>query len=224
MARRPRQSAEQVKKTVLDAMASYVRKGKASSDLWIPPIDDTLREWISSEQRPTRSSLYRVWPSREDLINDLIRHLLLNDLYNTSQISKEHQEVAGTIESMPLEPQVRKKILLAMARVAVVSTNHIVVSRVEVAASSRIDEFPDLEDALTSAQEQYINSLANGYELIHARLGDSVIDGHDFTIYSRTVATSARAIGLNSFGLEGEAYEAQYQGFEQIADRFTVSA
>jgi hypothetical protein len=51
-----------------------------------------------------------------------------------------------------------------------------------------------------------------------------MVSGCDFTIYSRTAASSARTIGLNPFGLEGEAHEAQYQQFEQIANHFTTPA
>jgi hypothetical protein len=177
---------------------------------------------IPTEKRPARSSLYRVWPEgREAMIDDIVMHLVNDDLYNVKELGIKYHTLAASAE---LAVSSRKHLIATMGKLAVETTNHLVASRVEAAVSLRAQD-PAFGDALIVAQEQYISTLAHGYELAHLALGDSIKPTPAaVTDYAKTIASTARAIGLNAFGLLDSAYENQYNQFDYIAAQYTETA
>jgi hypothetical protein len=211
----------------LSTLSDYVLNNGAPVELVVPKADDIMAQLYFNGEPTARSAVYRIWPYREDMIAGLFKHLIKNDPYPTQTIEAEsHKVIDKTIgisdESSPDASIIRKMVINKMGTIAISSTNHVAISRIEATVQAWPKE-TGLGEILTSTTDQYINTLATNYELVHSRLGDTLTEGVTFRDYGKCVATLGRAIALNPFNLEAEAQQQQYTQFQHIADNFTQS-
>lgn len=214
---RRRPSRDRARAAMLDTMAGFVYDANAPINLALPGMEEAIQS-----SGVSRSAAYDVWPTREDLFDSVVAHLITNNLYDVPNIVEAQEKIVAQTEKAELS---RNAAVLTMGAVVVKATNHVVAARVEAVALHRMND-PEVHEPLRSlladTQRGYIAALAQGYEDLHASTGEDLITGRNYKEYGATVATAARGIALNPFNLRGEPQEAQDQRFLQIADQFVL--
>jgi putative hydrolases of HD superfamily len=213
--RRPRRSAEVIMDDMLGKLTEFTQAHGAPLDLHLPTIDDVLGSFDNAT-RPPRSSLYRIWPGKEDMVDDFLLFLFKNDPYNTVGLADAFSHVKT--EATAKKPQ-REQVLIEMGSIVLTATDHSVVANLERATKSRTPERVDFVETVRDAQAGYISTLKDGYASIHGQLGDELREGSTYEGYARELATVARAVVLNDFS----AYDSGDIGpLLSLADKYTI--
>lgn len=216
--RQPRGNSREIEQRVLASAIDQVREDGFAANMILPPMEAFLDYLKDIDQTIPRSTMYRLWPNRDLFHIAIVKQLIDGDPYNTEAFETKSLQALINPEIMGDRPTA----VATLGKLAVTTTDHQLVSVLEATAAAAHEE-TDLPGMMIDAQSNYLEVVAASYELLHAKLGDSPVDGLSFDDYARTVAATSRSIGLNPFGLEGTAYDSQFDQFQTIAQTFTAN-
>lgn len=228
--RKAYEKAEDVRQRALSIVTQGMYANQAPVGLKVPETEEILAQASQSGNRISRSSFYRLWPTRGDLLNAVVGRLLEDDPYASDTIKERTSLVTihalGRVARGELKGGIsdaRPQIIEGIGRVLIDGTNHIIASRVEAAISSDPELF-DLTGALAETRGEYITTVEHSLSEAHALSGDDLASGYSYNDYAENVASLARGIALATTPAVQQQHDLHAIQFQAAAEYFTRQA
>ncbi|MCW4354205.1 hypothetical protein ONR57_12935 [Hoyosella sp. YIM 151337] len=156
-------------------------------------LDHISMDAIVAASGVARSAAYRVWPRREEFINDLLLQLAASPqaspvVYDPPTLQMALNALIELRDGLTT-PESRRRILIEVCRIGAITNFEDIRQRntwqTHMALSATVLSYPEeyrkeLQDAINQASSSYVDGMAEFYDAMALALGFETIPGIDF--------------------------------------------